>query len=591
MPSGMEYRRALPYTWLNAQVATRMGTDREEAYRVGGAVIGSAAPAVLFAVGATFVGIGPAFVAGSLLALSEWHVSFSRMARMYVPFVFFYVLAAFSLWKWGTTGAPKYLWLSIFSVATTISLHALGVFVLQFAVLPLLFTRTAVVSAPRLLGFAAASGGLGWAYDRFFVTVPYRAWPNVESAQALGQQQLPSVIPTVNSPTLALAAAFLAAVVGVYIYRRMDRAGDDRSLALPDLALALSATVAIAAVFVGQLLAAVAAITIGLILDRDRSVRLFVRERWVVGAVAGVAMVWAIGMIVTQGVSEGIKDLAYFPYPYAITLLRQQPVVFLLAAGATLAAILGDRDKVPVRALALAVLLPILAMGVVSRWGPARYFFQLYPMILLLAALGLTDGLGWLLSKARVDPATGRKWSLVAASALVLSGALGQHGVPQTLRVNGLEHGDPTDPDLHMTATRPDHAGAGRYVREHARAEDLIVAVDVLEQAWYIGRVDYWLRGEEDAAPFLYLEDGVPRDIYVSAQLLRGRADLDRILARADPSRTWLITSAEVEPDDERAFNEEQREILAELSRDVDEVFLASDGRTRVYCLRCPELP
>ena len=82
MPSGMEYRRALPYTWLVAAIVGQAGTDREEVYRLGGAIIGAAAPAALFAVGATFVGAGPAFVAGTFLAVSEWHLAFSRMARM-----------------------------------------------------------------------------------------------------------------------------------------------------------------------------------------------------------------------------------------------------------------------------------------------------------------------------------------------------------------------------------------------------------------------------------------------------------------------------------------------------------------------------
>lgn len=591
MPSGMEYRRALPYTWLNAAIARRMGTDREEAYRVGGAVIGGVTPAFLFLVGASFVGAGPAFVAGSLLAVSEWHVVFSRMARMYAPFALFYLLAAAAIWAWATTGGTRFAWLAAAALVGTISLHALGIFVVLFFLLPLAFPKVAVVPAPRLIGTATAVGAASWAFDRFYVQAPYLAWPLPEATERLAPS-VPPVIPTVQSPLVIAPLLLVGAVFGVHVFRRMAETHPRPVLKRgPDIALAAAAAGTLVALLLGQLAAAASAALVGLLIGPRAFLALVARERrWVVAGIA-VGIAWAVWMVATLGPAAGVRAVAYFPYPYALTLLGQQPAVMLLAAGAAVIALFGGRDRVPVRAIALAVLIPLLATGMVSRWGPPRYFFHLYPLILLLAGVGLFRSFEWLAARARLLRARPGPVALVAASVLAVSGILGEHGLPQTSRVISLEHGEPVDPALHTRSFRPDHAAPARFVREHASAEDVIIAVDVIEQAWYIGRVDYFLRGEGDAASFLYADDGILREIYAGARLLRSREELDRLVADAGSRRVWLTTSGEIEPDDEIAFNEDQRALLVGLEASGEEVFTGRDGITKVFCLNCSGTP
>ncbi|MEJ2548484.1 MAG: hypothetical protein P8125_11845, partial [Gemmatimonadota bacterium] len=56
MPSGMPYRRALPYTWMNALAAKRFGLDDEIGYRVPAALIGAATIPLIYGVGTAIAG-------------------------------------------------------------------------------------------------------------------------------------------------------------------------------------------------------------------------------------------------------------------------------------------------------------------------------------------------------------------------------------------------------------------------------------------------------------------------------------------------------------------------------------------------------
>ena len=128
MPSGMPYRRALPQTWVNAVSSKIFGADRELSYRVPAALLGTLTVPMLFLLGRYTVGGAAAFLAAVFLALSEWHIVTSREARMYAPFLFFYLGSGFFMWAWATTAKYKHLLIAILLFVLTVSLHQLGVF-------------------------------------------------------------------------------------------------------------------------------------------------------------------------------------------------------------------------------------------------------------------------------------------------------------------------------------------------------------------------------------------------------------------------------------------------------------------------------
>ena len=154
LPSGMSYRRAAPYTLMVAGSLRRFGTEQEWAYRLPGALIGILTIPLLVLVARRWIGSGPAAIAALVVALSIWHIYWSRTARMYVPFLFAYLLVAHLLWRWAVEGKRMLLLGGVCAYAVMISLHQLGLFAPQFAVLPHLF-RAPVATHPLVaLGVA-----------------------------------------------------------------------------------------------------------------------------------------------------------------------------------------------------------------------------------------------------------------------------------------------------------------------------------------------------------------------------------------------------------------------------------------------------
>lgn len=93
LPSGREYRRALPQTIAVAASMAVLG-ENERAARVPSAVVGVATIAVLWFLVRRRLGDTAALAAAAALALMPLHVAHSRSARFYAAFVLAYGLAA-----------------------------------------------------------------------------------------------------------------------------------------------------------------------------------------------------------------------------------------------------------------------------------------------------------------------------------------------------------------------------------------------------------------------------------------------------------------------------------------------------------------
>jgi hypothetical protein len=295
---------------------------------------------------------------------------------------------------------------------------------------------------------------------------------------------------------------------------------------------------------------------------------------------------WAAYRVWTEeGMIAAAKSLLSFPYFYPALLLEAIPGVALLAGAAcvwqTLRPAPSNGERVVVREAVVIVLLTLAAMGAVSRWGGMRYFAQAYVLFALLAGAALVAFADWAALRFRVRqlPAT------VAVCLVVCVGVLGSHGIPRAWAAATVDYGDATNETLFGFAMYPDHRTPGLFVKERARADDIIVAEDVLEQRWYAGRVDYWLHDVAEATSFLYRgSDGLLRDIYTSSVALS-----DEILAdlAAEQRRVWIITSAETAENRDVYLSARQLEWLHAVTTSAPPVAVGRDGVSAVYCLRC----
>ena len=116
------------------------------------------------------------------------------------------------------------------------------------------------------------------------------------------------------------------------------------------------------------------------------------------------------------------------------------------------------------------------------------------------------------------------------------------------------------------------------------REDDIIVAEDVLQQKWYVGRVNYWLRNPATHAGYLYYDEhGAVRDIYVASRVCSAAviAGLE-----AQKERVWVITSGETAAKPKYNLDDAQRRWLRRLQQSGP-VYVGRDGVTAVYCLNC----
>jgi hypothetical protein len=600
MPSGMPYRRALPYTWLNALSASALGLGEELAYRLPAALLGAATIPLVFIVFGAMAGRGAGFIAALLLALSGWHLVWSRTARMYAPALFVALAFFWVAWRWQRSGRPLEFGTAFGLYLLAVFLHSGAAAIVLFPVLLALLYDGDRVSV-RAAGLAAASmAASGWLLDRKFVVAPYERWASgfsaMESApagQLIGSLEsltggLPSVVWLLLSVGFGVGWLWARSAGALQAGRKRERS----------VATVILAGLSVASAFAGIPYAA-ATLGIATLLLDARGGRTWWRPAWVAATLGGSA----IGLSVRVAFSEtGLRGILHtpFPYlPYLATLLPAFIILFALyllrlalAPGVTTNTDSGSGDEPetriddrPVRAAALFVLAYDLALGFAISWAPWRYLLIAYPWLLMVVAVGITE-LVRRVAGLRL-PALGRlAWPVAAV--ILLAGGLGGHGLPASRTVVQARHGSAipwNDPDLTI---RPDHRSLGRFVRRHAGPRDIVIAEDALEQMWYAGRVDYWFRAEKDAARYLYRDDeGTARDIYVAAELLADPPP--PLLLGLDDSAVWLITSGETAGARGWYLTSDQAGWLAALERTQEPVHRGEDGLGAVYCFgRCP---
>ncbi len=587
MPSGMPYLRAAPLTWLNAVSARIFGLDAEASYRLPTAVIGTLTVPVFFLAGVRLVGPAAALVAALLLAGSEWHILFSRQARMYAPMLGFAIAAAAAILAWAERGRRRELLVALGLFTAAVSLHVLAAFVLLFALLPIVFGSETRPRPTSLVRFSAI-GALGTvAYLRLVETAGFRVGDFASTLGEPGGSLVRTWLAAAGSvPVWRWPLMTAGAAAGTWFAVRAGRALPEPLRGVRRLAHAASGLAAGALAGAGHLYGAGLSGLVFLLLDPAPA------RRTVRAAAAPAALLWvvaaasAVGAVATYGPVEGAKSLLRFPFPYFVPLARQSVGVAMLFGAATMwMALAPDRPQQRgLRMCVLAVVVGIAGIGAARAWGGTRFLLPLYPFYLLAAAAALVEGARAALGRIHAPHPT---LAVGAAALVAVSGVVGGHGAPQAFRMTTLRHGEPVQATMHMVPFRPDHASPGRFVAERRRPGDILIAEDPLQQRWYAGPVDFWLRSFADGRLFVYrAPDGTLRDIYVNSRILSDVATVDSLLKHAS-GRVWVITSGETYGERDYYLDDAQRRWLDSLEATLAPEFTGRDGVTRVYCLNC----
>lgn len=590
MPSGMPYYRALPFTFMTALSASHFGLDRELSYRIPAAVFGTLTVPLLFLLARPFLGDSVALVAAVLLTFSEWHIATSREARMYAPFIFFYIAAAFASLRWALGAKGKDLILATLLIAASLSFHQLGMIGVMFLVLPLAFCGWARVAPGPLLAAACGVVLAGFAYDKYFVSAPYQSWFSARAAigMASSADRYAFLGRITELPNWSILLAMIGGSVGLWVAARTTPEDRAPGSALRSLARYTGALAAAAFACIGQLFAASICAILFLYLHPGDRAKLFKTTKVPLIAIGLISVSWVAIVIAQRGLMPGLKMLLTYPFPYPLLVLPMFPVVALIFLG-LIAYLAFRRPRVEdyfLRTCVLAVVLPFAAVGSISRWGGVRYLMETYPFLVLSVSSALIASVAYFSQRLK---GWSEQKTMIAALGIAVSGILTGHGVPQAYAIAALKHGEILDTSDH--AIYPDHKASGEFVRQNLRPGDVVVAEDPLQQRWYVGAVDYWLRDPSDARAYLYrASDGKLHDIYVNSVLIEHLGALDDILDDIRDhanGRIWLITSAETYMQRDYYLSPEQKRWLESIEHTTKPSFTGRDGVTKVYCLNC----
>ncbi len=237
--------------------------------------------------------------------------------------------------------------------------------------------------------------------------------------------------------------------------------------------------------------------------------------------------------------------------------------------------------------LYLCLLFPLLFLGFFRTHVQPRYLFQLFPFFVILFVIGaykLSQTSISLLSRSFYAEKSilNSILSFIFFIILILYLTEGA-GTNEISRIINRKYGDPVKTNVITRSGRfvhYDHKGVGEYVRHYLRNDDIVIAIHVVFQYIYAGKVDYWLwtggPGTWDA--WEKTPEGW-KDVYIGAKWINNLKDLKRIIMENPNKRIWIITSPSILRRDH--INENIANFIKENSDKL--VFRGKDGMSEVY--------
>ena len=586
MPGGMPYYRSLPHTWLNSISANTFGLNNEFSYRLPAALFGILTIPLIFLLARPFTGTSIAFLAALLLALSEWHIITSRQARMYAPFLFFYVACSFSILRWARRDTFWYLAISIILFITAASFHKLGVFLAFIPFITLFIKDYATTPQYKLILFSIISGVITYFYGEIFVSGPYTQWRETYGIGVAEISASKSLLLQYPVTGLQLAQGITGILLGIWLAIKSsftDNANgkEFRFLARYSLAILLTGLAA-----TGHLHGALLSFLLLLLLYPE-SLNHYLQRTWKpLIAISTVATITAVLTITEYGIIPGIKSLLMFPYPNWITLntLTSGITLLFILAMLYLAAIKKTASNSDMRILLVISLFPLILVGIFMKWAAARYLLQAYPFILIISVYALYTPAHKFFQQRYANAGVP---AFVFTCLIGLSGLLGGHGLITAYKAGTIDYGDRLNEAALIFPFYPDHKSPGLFVAKHRKDNDIVIAEDVLTQRWYAGKIDYWLRRySESGGHFLYKgKDNNLHDIYVNS--VTATPDILKSITNNNSRKIWLITSGETHYNRDWNLTKEQQQWLENVESNEIPVFTGQDKITRVYCLNC----
>lgn len=563
--SGMYYSRALLQIYLMSGSVLMFG-ESEWAFRFPSAIVGSFTGLAAFFMGRRFLPpqFNLAFVA--TVTLLPGMIAISQTARMYVFFVTLIIWFAACIFRWERDQKITSLICALLVWSLAVHFHILSIFAAPLFLFPGISRQSWLH-----LYQGAAAFAIGWA-----VFIFQRDW--VSSKYPEDEQRPPEVDEngTLSSLDTLLAGSdwilfvTVAVIAGLSILAFINvsrRSGRQHALPIVPIGLGLVAIMAlhyhVAAIL--MILGIVfwlrepkldrswllMALGIAVVIAIIQMVTLYVSGvypgRKLIGAVVGVPSVWPVIRFLEfapfAGIVYGAALLLMFRQ---FTIGRKLPMHFIF--------------------FAIAVWAPLLLLGLFRWYLPPRYALGQLGFFLMCTFAGLVflaHHRNWLTINQRLSR------PLFAGLAIITLALINPIALPGAV--------NPTYENY------PDHKGAAEFIRELNLDEGAtIIAEDALQQGYYLGRVDYWLREIGDARSYSVVREGKILDQYTGAVVLGTGEELEALLDERAGTEVYIIGSGENFVGNVRRLRGEG--IAEALQSDrLEIVFNGRDNKTKIW--------
>ena len=565
LPSGLFYPRGLGQLYLMALSVMGFGAS-EWAFRFPSAVAGTLGVVVAFFLGRRFLPPKWNLLFVLVIALYPSMIIMSQTARMYIFLSSFLMLFAILIFRWEVRETWKSLVAAVIAMLVSIQFHQLAIFCSFLFFFPFLKRPSAKSLIQGVAGFSVTAGAF----------MLFRRWVNLQYgtsyAQTLSMSSAGlfsvSGLPHGLMPT-GMLALFCIIVVAVTVIRHQPKS---RAFLLANVLL-VGATVAC---FLGQYFSGSILFTCGSVIYlRDSNLKSFLRVGCILAPLMGLMLGIQFYELVrtsdgVSGTARILNILAGTPSPLVlITFFSELPLASLLYIAVLVCAVVqaAKGASLPDHFLlfVLSVGMPFLGIGFFKNRIPDRYLFQLLPFFILCCISGVV----WLL-----------QFEVLRRSLYRFRYAYGLlFPVLLLIFINPFELSKNINPGY---GRFPDHKGAADYIRGLDRhPEDVIMAEDVLQQTFYLGKVDYWLRSKDDAGFFVKDIDGVLLDNYTHTPLVGTGAELKNILEDGNRGDVYIIGSGETATSRDYYLGNGIMEVMNRYP--YKKVYLGRDNKTMIW--------
>ena len=241
--------------------------------------------------------------------------------------------------------------------------------------------------------------------------------------------------------------------------------------------------------------------------------------------------------------------------------------------------------------LFLSFAIPLVFTGFIKSHLQPRYVYFLRPVFILLFCYGLYKfveiifqlGINLFRFLSKRDPIRAKSYLILPVFVLAFVFTVDGISIPQINQIINREYKDRIQTSLVTRTGRfehPDHKSAGEFVKRTFDEDDIVIAVHMVFQYIYLGKVDYWLwtGGPGTWDGWEKTEEGW-KDVYIGTQWINNLVDLEKILHQHKDNRIWLITSPSIRRRDH--ISQQVADFLENNSQRI--VFMGRDGDSNVY--------